>query len=107
MKHVELFNDFLKDVVNLNATRLDQLEASIEAIENFVEASDWTPGIDSWIPQGSWAHKTIIKPVDQGEFDADLLVFVKPVENWEAKEYIDSLYREFKASGVYENKVRR
>jgi hypothetical protein len=71
MKHVDLFNDFLKDVVNLNDTRVSELETSTEAIKNAVRASDWEPHISDWMAQGSWAHKTIIKPVDQGEFDAD------------------------------------
>ena len=69
MKHVDLFNDFLKDVVNLNDTRVSELEKSTEAIKDAVRASDWKPRIKGWMAQGSWAHKTIIKPVDQGEFN--------------------------------------
>ena len=41
-------------------------------------ASAYKPHLHGWMEQGSWAHKTIIKPVDQGEFDADLIVFVQP-----------------------------
>ena len=67
MKHVDLFKDFLKDVVNLNDTRVSELEKSTEAIKDAVRASDWKPRIKGWMAQGSWAHKTIIKPVDQGE----------------------------------------
>ena len=107
MKHVDLFNDFLKDTVNLNSTRVEQLETSTSAIENFIKDSDWEPEIDSWMAQGSWAHKTIIKPTDKGEFDADLIVFVHPVEGWDADKYIDRLYSVFSANGVYTDKVRR
>ncbi|MBD2746750.1 nucleotidyltransferase [Microvirga sp. BT688] len=107
MKHVDLFNDFLKDVVNLNSTRVAQLETSIQAIKDVLEASDWVPEIDSWMPQGSWAHRTIIKPIDSGEFDADLLVFVHPMEEWSASKYIDELYNIFKTHGTYKDKVRR
>jgi hypothetical protein len=89
MKHVDLFNDFLNDVVNLNATRVSELEASIDAIKSAVRASQWLPRITGWMAHGSWAHKTIIRPVDQGEFDADLMVFVRPVEGWSAAEYIE------------------
>ncbi len=32
MKHVDLFNEFLKETVNLNDTRVADLEMSIEAI---------------------------------------------------------------------------
>ena len=79
MKHVDLFNDFLKDTVNLNDTRIKELETNTEAIKNAVRASAWEPHLHGWMEQGSWAHKTIIKPVDQGEFDADLIVFVLSV----------------------------
>lgn len=107
MKHVDLFNDFLRDTVNLNVTRVTDLERSTQAIEDFVDGSAWEPEIDSWMAQGSWAHKTIIKPTDLGEFDADLLVFVHPVKEWSAADYINTLYNVFSASGTYGNKVRR
>jgi hypothetical protein len=57
--------------------------------------------------QGSWAHQTIIKPVDQGEFDADLIVFVKQVDGWDAATYIDTLYEALKENDTYKEMVRR
>ena len=107
MKHADLFRDFLKETVNLNDTRIQELETSTEAIKNAVRASTWQPQLLGWMEQGSWAHKTIIKPVDQGEFDADLIVFVKPIDGWDAAQYIDKLYEAFKANGTYKDKVRR
>lgn len=107
MKQTQLFSDFLRDAVDLNATRVTQLEASTAALERFVDGSAWGPEIDAWMPQGSWAHKTIIRPVDRGEFDADLLVFVHPVEGWDAARYINELYDVFRGSAVYGSKVRR
>lgn len=107
MKHVDLFNDFLKDTVNLNATRITNLEKSVEAIKSAIRASGWQPHLHGWMEQGSWAHKTIIKPVDQGEFDADLIVFVKPVTGWNAAKYIETLYEALRANGTYKEKVRR
>lgn len=50
--------------------------------------------------QGSWAHKTIIRPVDQGEFDADLIAFVQPVDDWSASQYIDELNVAFRQNVV-------
>jgi len=64
MKLVEHFNTLLTDVVNLNATRVTQLEDSIEALKSTIRAADWAPKIKRFVPQGSWAHKTIIKPVE-------------------------------------------
>ncbi|PPQ16626.1 nucleotidyltransferase [Bradyrhizobium sp. AC87j1] len=107
MRVDELFKDFLRDVVNLNETRVKELEGGIGAIENFIENSNWAPRIREWKPQGSWAHNTIIKPVDLGEFDADLLALVDPVSGWNAARYIEELYTEFRASGTYRDMVRR
>lgn len=107
MKLIELFNDFLRDTVNLNDTRVTELETSTEAIKKAVRESDWKPHLHGWMAQGSWAHKTIIRPVDQGEFDADLIVFVKPVEGWDAAKYLDTLLEAFKANGTYKTMAKR
>ncbi len=107
MKLISHFDDFLRDVVNLNSTRLTQLESSVEAIKNFIRASAWEPRIRGFAEQGSWAHHTIIKPVEGGAFDADLLVFVDPVDGWDAKRYVDELYKVFNGSGTYAEKARR
>ncbi|MBX3512069.1 MAG: nucleotidyltransferase [Xanthobacteraceae bacterium] len=106
MKHVDLFNDFLKDTVNLNSTRVKNLDDSLNPIKDAVRGSDWKPHLHGWLEQGSWAHKTIIKPVDQGEFDADLIVFVKPIDGWDAANYINTLLDAFKANSTYKDMVK-
>lgn len=107
MKLIKDFNTFLVDTVNLNSTRFDQLESSIETIKTAVRGLDWKPSIVGFEAQGSWAHKTIIKPLSGEPFDADLLVYVKPVADWEAKNYINDLYTEMGKLGLYKDKIRR
>ncbi|WP_407277550.1 hypothetical protein U5817_12865 [Aromatoleum evansii] len=107
MKLIQDFNTFLVDTVNLNSTRFGQLENSIEAIKTAVRGLDWKPTIVGFAAQGSWAHKTIIKPLSGDPFDADLLVYVKPVTGWEAKDYINELYAEMGKLGLYKDKIRR
>jgi hypothetical protein len=106
VKLVSLFDEFLKDTVNLNKTRIDLLENSIPALKSFVRESGWTPKVRGFEEQGSWAHQTIIRPVDGGEFDADLLVMVDAVEGWTAAEYVESLGRIFAASKTYAEKAK-
>lgn len=101
MKLVGDFKDFLKDTVNLNQTRIDLLTARVDAIKEFLRGSDWDPQILKFIEQGSWAHDTIIRPVDKGEFDADLLVKVKHVDGWSAAQYVKELGRVFRESKRY------
>lgn len=107
MKLVEHFNTLLTDVVNLNATRLTQLEDSIETLKSTIRSADWGPKIKRFVPQGSWAHKTIIKPVENKAFDADLLVLIEPVSGWEARDYLTTLRAVFADNATYKDKVRR
>ena len=106
MKLVSEFGKFMNETVNLNETRLSLLEKRVAAIKKFLRGSDWEPSISSFIEQGSWANKTIIRPVDGGEFDADLLVKVKPVEGWDAAEYVKELGKVFRSSGRYSDKIQ-
>lgn len=107
MKLLDHFRTFMTDVVNLNDARVSQLETSIGAIQSAIRGSDWKPKVRYFQPQGSWAHKTIIKPLEGDEFDADLLVFVDPVKDWTAKEYISSLRTMFAGHATYKDKVQR
>lgn len=107
MKLIEHFNDFLRDTVNIDDTRLTRLDDSVEAIKTFLRSSEWKPRIRTFEEQGSWAHGTIIKPIEGGPFDADVLVLVDPVKDWDAKSYLSELRRVFAESGTYKDKVRR
>jgi len=107
MKLLNQFNDFLLDVVNLNSTRVTLLENSVNAIQNVISNSGWEPEIIEFKPQGSWAHKTIIKPLSGNPFDADILVFVKPMDEWEAQDYLNKLYDVFRNNETYKSIVRR
>lgn len=107
MKLIQHFDDFLRDIVNLNDTRIELLEDSIGALKTVVKESNWKPKLREFGAHGSWAHKTIIKPIDETTFDADLLVYVDPVEGWEAKEYLSTLRSVFAEHATYTDKVRR
>ncbi|MBI1880418.1 MAG: nucleotidyltransferase [Chloroflexi bacterium] len=108
MKHVQTFVDFMKDEVNLNQSRIDLLEKRLKTITNFLKESDLLK--DNFLetkPQGSYAHKTIIKPLPNKEFDVDILVFLKEFEDWGPKDYINNIYYLFKNNETYEDMVYR
>lgn len=107
MKLHQHFKTFLDDHVNLNSTRLTQLESSIVAVQNAVRGLAWGPRVRSFAPQGSWAHETIIKPQSGQPFDADLLVFIDAKEGWTPKDYVNRLATELGNLSVYDGKVRR
>lgn len=109
MQLVNFFNQFMKDEVNLNQTRLNILSSKRTTIQNFIKNSSTFK--DSYIDmfsQGSYKHKTIIKPPKSNkEFDADILLELEPNEDWEdnPKEYLNELHKLFKESLVYKNIV--
>lgn len=107
MKLPDQFKSFLSSEVNLNDTRVSQLGASVEAVQKVIKASNWGPKLLDFDAHGSWAHGTIIKPCAGGEFDADLLVIVEPVEGWEAKDYVNNLGAFFDGHSTYKDKVHR
>lgn len=107
MKNLRIFQEFLDQTVNLNKSRFHSLESTSGALQNFVSNSDWGPECLEWYPQGSFAHKTIIKPLPNKEFDADILAIVDPVESWSASDYVNNLYRVFRNSPTYRAKAHR
>jgi hypothetical protein len=107
MKLTSHFNTFVIDVVDLNKTRITLLEDSVVAVQNVVRNLGWGPKIVGFASQGSWAHKTIIRPLPDQEFDADLLVIIEAVAGWTAADYVDELYKKFCALESYKGKVRR
>jgi len=106
MKHVKIFNNFMKDTVNLNETRLNKMKIASSAVVKVVKESNSFSDLyieDS--PQGSYGHRTIIKPLPTKEFDADIVVFLNKHDDWEAKDYIKELYSIFKNNPTYKDKV--
>jgi hypothetical protein len=109
MKFSNDFEVFLRDEVNLNQTRLDRLQQSVDALENFLSEHDIFGEIylDS-IPAGSWAHRTIICPVnDTDEFDADVLLYIKERTDWQPKDYIQQLWSAFRSHETYKPLAQR
>ena len=77
MKHVNKFNEFMKNTVNLNQSRIDTLTSRVNVINRFLKKDDvFSEFYISTDPQGSYSHRTIIKPLTKSpEFDADLVFY--------------------------------
>lgn len=109
MKLVKHLNDFLKKEVNLNQYRIDTLEKRVRVVTNFIKGSDrFKSAFIEAISQGSYAHRTIIKPTAKKNiFDADVVVYLEPIKGWEVKDYIEEIYKTFNESAIYQGKVSR
>ena len=105
MKNTQEFEDFMVTTVNLNPYRIERLEEGIRVVKLFINNSEYK--VKRFASQGSWAHKTIIKPpTKHSDFDVDLLAFVDYVGHWRACDYIDDLYKIFYES-EYKEKVTK
>lgn len=108
MKLHEYFSGLLDGVVNLNPARLDQLVRHEKALTDWLCGdSTFGPLVEGFVRQGSWAHRTIIRPQPGCEFDADLLVQVKPQRSWkrEPARYVEALYESVRRSPRHRDKV--
>ena len=107
MKHEQYFNDFLSDHVNLNQSRLDTLDGRVETITDLLK--DKLSGYRKYSQQGSYAHQTIIKPVQENdEFDADILIFLKD-DDFDLNtftDYVKRVHDVFQANKTYKDIVK-
>ena len=104
-KRTEDFNNFISDHVNINQSRLDRLNTSVAAVSEYLSQN-----LDRYVKverQGSYALRTIIRPVNGREYDADLLLFLEFDGSKSPRDYIDAVYRCLKDSNVYADKIRR
>lgn len=110
MKLIRHFDNFLANHVNLSSARLSLLDQRTGAVEGFLSNGDdeISKRFVQMIPQGSYAYRTIINPVGKyDEFDADLLLELQQEPDWEAEDYIEELYKVFRANATYRDMVSR
>lgn len=105
------FSAFLDTTVNLKQWKLQKLDGRVIAIVNALQKDALIgPKYKEHIPQGSWAHQTIIEPVgDYDQFDADFLLHLEEDEAWSADpgEYLRKVRAAFKATTTYKNMVTK
>lgn len=105
MKLISYFDDFLLNEVNLTQTKLDLANQRFETIKSFIENSSlFSAKVVNITTQGSFKHKTIIRPVSEdGEFDVDVLVEIKKIDWWIPQDYINNFYNLFYTSDRYKD----
>lgn len=99
------FENFMPAHVNLNKARYERLQTSARAVSEYLSQN--LPGFQKAERQGSFALRTIIKPVNDHEFDADMLIFMEEDADMDPKDYIAEIHRTMKANGNYADKVHR
>ena len=107
--HVIEFKSLLENTVNIDQTRLDSLDTSTQALYDALK-DDPTLGklVVEKIKQGSWAHRTIIKPKKGVDFDADFLLKMVEQPEWELTpaKYGDAVFEALTDDGTYAKQPR-
>lgn len=104
MQLADHFDVFLKDTVNLSQAKLNLLDERVEAVYKALKADDQIGSlIIGKTRQGSWAHRTIINPVGDKEFDADFMLNMKENPEWSdnPKTYINQVYAALDRHSTY------
>jgi hypothetical protein len=104
MKLTQYFGKMLIDTVNLNASRLGDLDTRVVRVTEALKAAGSLDGrVLDTVPQGSWAHETIIRPAAGFEFDADFLVQLSEDEAWNEnpRSYANAVYTALSDHTIY------
>lgn len=108
MKLIKYFDAFMENTVNINDSRLSDLDARVKTLYEVLTDDDEIGEIVlAKMPQGSWAHKTIIKPIEGNEFDADFLVLMKEQDDWAPRDYINNVYAALRRHGTYKDMTKK
>lgn len=107
MKLIDYFKTFLTDTVNLKPSKLEDLDERVPTLTEVVKGGVRDTTVLDAIPQGSWAHETIIQPAEGLEFDADFLLQLDEVASWRPSKYNDVVWEVLSDHGVYGSKTTR
>ena len=105
MKRVEDFNEFLTNTVNINDSRLKDLNDHVAAVTTHL--SRHLESFEKVERQGSYALRTIIKPKGNREYDADILLFMKYQPGKKTADYINDAYNCLREHKTYRDMVHR
>lgn len=95
MQHPKHFETLLRDTVNLPQGRLNQLDERVDAIYRALRRDSVLGDlVTGKTKQGSWAHRMIIKPRPNKEYDADVLIHMDEHADWagDPAKYVEELY---------------
>lgn len=107
--HVSDFKTLLDNTVNIDQTRLDGLDTSTQALYDALKDDPALDGlVVEKIKQGSWAHRTIIKPKRGVDFDADFLLKMVEQPDWDLTpaKYGDAVFAALTDDGTYAKQPR-
>lgn len=103
MEHVTAFKKFLTREVNPNQEQLRMLSGQVKVVRKFL-AKDLRSYRGAKL-QGSFVLNTTIKPAKGKNYDADVLVYLRPDGNKDPKDYINKVYQCFRQNDNYRQRA--
>jgi hypothetical protein len=108
VKLIAYFKHFLDTTVNLNDDRIATLNGRVDAITSFLRDHEvFGEYFLDVIPQGSYAQRTIIKPVGTKEYDADVLLALTEHPDWTPAQYTAELKKAFEGNWRYKGMAHK
>lgn len=108
MKLIAYFKHFLDTTVNLNDDRIATLNERVDAITSFLRDHEvFGEYFIDVIAQGSYAQRTIIKPVGTKEYDADVLLALTEHPEWTPAQYTAELKKALEGHWRYQGKAHK
>ncbi|TLP71125.1 nucleotidyltransferase [Nesterenkonia sphaerica] len=102
MQLADHFGVLLRDTVNLSQFRLDTLDDRVSKIYSALQKDgDLGPRVLGMSKQGSWAHRTIISPVGENEFDADFMLHLEDDTTWTPQDFLTNVKSALMRNSVY------
>lgn len=102
MQLADHFGVLLRDTVNLSQFRLDTLDDRVSKIYSALQKdNDLGPRVLGMNKQGSWAHRTIISPVGDNEFDADFMLYLEDDTAWTPQDFLTNVKSALMRNSVY------
>lgn len=104
-----VINDFIKNFVDLNKSRIDRMEKGLEVVTALLKDNEPFKNLFIGVAkQGSFRHGTATRPVtEEDDFDLDILFEIKPIPDSEPKNYLKVLHDFFHERDRYKDIVDR
>ena len=108
MKLHEYFSGLLNREVNIDPARLVDLEQHVGALTECLKVdAGLRSALVGFSRQGSWAHRTIIRPQPDCEYDADILVRMRYKRGWvnDPQRYLSLVHESLERRERYRTRI--
>ena len=105
MKHVEEFDNFIRNEVNLDKNRYSLLQERVRVVAEYL--SQDLDSFEKRENQGSYALGTVIKPTNGRDYDSDVLIYMKDDSRRGPSDYLNELYVCLGTHPHYSGKLRK